>query len=120
MRYMIVGIVALVACSWSAAMLRGEEAVIRSAQDGRWSAAETWIGGKTPGVGAKVFISAGHTVIYDVASDAIVRGINVAGVLRFDRNRDTRLNVGLLKIQSGDQYSEEGFDCDHPTTDDPQ
>src|SRR5262249_55421440 len=34
------------------------------------------------------------------------------GVLRFVNDRDTRLDVGLIKIQPGDDCSEEGFDCD--------
>jgi hypothetical protein len=36
----------------------------------------------------------------------------VAGTLRFDPDRDTRLSVGLIKIQAGDDASENGFDCD--------
>src|SRR5262249_45458033 len=39
-------------------------------------------------------------------------GINIAGSLSFARDKDTRLDVGLIKIQGGDEYSEEGFDCD--------
>jgi hypothetical protein len=49
-----------------------------------------------------------------VKSDAVIRGLNVAGTLAFVPDRDTLLNVGLIKIQPGDEYSEEGFDCDHP------
>ena len=54
----------------------------------------------------------GHTVLYDVASDAVIRSIHVAGTLRFAPDRDTRLDVGLIKIQAGDDASEDGFDCD--------
>lgn len=81
-------------------------------QSGPWSAAETWKSGKVPGEGAKVLIRSGHEVVYDVESDAVIRGINVAGKLRFARDRNTRLCVGLIKIQTGDAYSEDGFDCD--------
>src|SRR5262249_12240806 len=37
--------------------------------------------------------------------------IHVAGVLTFVSDKDTRLNVGLIKIQPGDDYDEDGFDC---------
>jgi hypothetical protein len=57
-------------------------------------------------------IHSGHRIVYDVKSDAIIRAINVAGTLSFAPDRDTRLDVGLLKVQAGDVYSEEGFDCD--------
>jgi hypothetical protein len=60
-------------------------------------------------------VRAGHTVRYDVASDAVIRAIHVAGTLEFARDRDTRLAVGLLKIQAGDDASEDGFDCDAHT-----
>jgi hypothetical protein len=51
-------------------------------------------------------------VLYETVSDEPVRSIHVAGTLRFDPDRDTRLVVGLIKIQAGDDASENGFDCD--------
>ena len=45
----------------------------------------------------------GHEVLED---------IHVAGTLTFARDRDTLLGVGLIKIQPGDDASENGFDCD--------
>ncbi len=50
--------------------------------------------------------------MYDTASEQTIRSIHVAGTLRFDPDRDTRLVVGLIKIQAGDDASENGFDCD--------
>ena len=47
-----------------------------------------------------------------MSSDRAIRSIHVAGTLRFDPDRDTRLDVGLIKIQAGDDASENGFDCD--------
>lgn len=91
---------------------QGQPDVIRSARSGRWSAPATWVGNKTPGSGARVLIREGHTVVYDVQSTAAIRAINVAGTLSFAANQDTRLDVGLIKIQAGDEYSEDGFDCD--------
>jgi hypothetical protein len=86
--------------------------VIRSAGSGPWSAPATWEGGKVPGAGARVLIRPGHQVVYDVQSDRAIRAVNIAGGLRFAPDRDTRLDVGLIKIQPGEDYSEEGFDCD--------
>jgi hypothetical protein len=86
--------------------------VVRTARSGPWSAAATWEGGKLPGAGARVQIRTGHTVRYDLKSDAVIRSIHVAGTLTFARDRDTRLDVGLIKIQAGDEASEDGFDCD--------
>jgi hypothetical protein len=77
--------------------------VVRTMRSGPWSAAETWEQGKVPGAGAKVLIRTGHRVVYDVASDAVIRGVNVAGELTFATDRDTRLNVGLIKIQPTDE-----------------
>jgi hypothetical protein len=87
-------------------------ALVRSAQSGRWSEPKTWEGARVPGAGARVQVRTGHTVTYDVSSDAPFRSIHVAGTLRFDPDRDTRLDVGLIKIQAGDDASENGFDCD--------
>jgi hypothetical protein len=86
--------------------------LIRSAQSGPWSAPATWEGGKVPTAGTKVQVRAGHTVVYDVKSDEIIRSLHLAGVLTFAHDKDTRLDVGLIKIQAGDDTSEEGFDCD--------
>jgi hypothetical protein len=86
--------------------------VLRSARSGSWSAATTWEGGKIPATGARVQIRTGHRVEYDVKSDQVIRSIHIAGTLSFAQDRDTRLDVGLIKIQPGDDASEDGFDCD--------
>ncbi len=90
------------------------EKLIRSARNGLWSVPATWEGGKVPAAGARVQVRQGHAVTYDIKSDQAIRLIHVAGTLSFARNKDTRLDVGLIRIQSGggDQASEEGFDCD--------
>jgi G8 domain len=51
----------------------------------------------------------GHTVVYDQQSDQAMRMIHVSGTLTFARDRDTRLDVGLLKI--GGDSTEDGFNC---------
>jgi len=86
--------------------------VIRSAHSGRWSDPATWEGGRAPGAGARVQVRAGHVIIYDIRTDGAIRSIHVAGTLRFDPDRDTRLDVGLIKIQAGDDAGESGFDCE--------
>src|SRR5262249_30362556 len=71
-----------------------------------------------PGGGTTVQIRAGHTVTYDVPPriaatlSRAIRSIHVAGTLTFARDRNTWLDVGLIKIQPGEDANEEGFDCD--------
>jgi len=89
-----------------------EPTIIRSAQSGPWSASETWAGGKVPAAGASVQVRAGHAVTYDLKSEQALRAVFIAGTLSFAHDRDTQLNVGLIKIQPGDDTSEEGFSCD--------
>jgi uncharacterized protein (TIGR03067 family) len=68
-----------------------------------------------------VQVRTGHTVLYDLGSGPVIRSIHVAGTLTFARDRDTRLEVGLLKIQPGDDASEDGFNCDaHVKVPDPR
>ncbi|HKI30833.1 MAG TPA: G8 domain-containing protein [Gemmataceae bacterium] len=111
MRTLPVTLALLTALSTTAA--RAAEAdVIRSAKSGAWSAADTWEGGHVPGAGAKVQVRKGHRLVYDVQSDVAIRTLHVAGTLTFAADRDTRLDVGLVKIQAGDDASENGFDCE--------
>jgi hypothetical protein len=93
--------------------------LVRSAKSGLWSNPATWDGGKVPGAEARVQVREGHTVTYDVKSDTVIRFIHIAGTLTFATDCDTQLNVGLIKIQAGDDASEDGFDCDfHAAVDD--
>ena len=86
--------------------------LIRSVHNGRWSDATSWEEGRIPGQGDRVQIRTGHVVVYDIVGDTTIRSIHVAGTLRFDPERDTRLDVGLIKIQAGDDPGESGFDCE--------
>ncbi len=90
-------------------------ATIRSADSGNWSVPSTWEGGHAPAAGDVVQIRAGHEVVYDVSSSSVIRLVQVGGVLRFAKDRDTLLCVGLIKVQPGDDLSEEGFDCHGPS-----
>lgn len=87
--------------------------VIKSVQSGAWSSPETWQDGQVPGAAARVLIQNGHEVLYDRHSDEVVRGIQISGSLIFATDRDTRLDVGVIRIEDLDEYSEEGFDCHH-------
>src|SRR5262245_42842779 len=75
--------------------------LIRSARSGSWSAPATWEGGRVPAAGARVQVRTGHIVTYDVKSEEAIRSLHVVGTLTFAPDRDTRLDVGLIKIQPG-------------------
>ncbi len=86
--------------------------LVRSARSGPWSAPATWEGGVVPAAGSRVQVRAGHRIVYDVHSDKAIRALFIAGVLTFVPDRNTRLDVGLIRIQAGDDTTEAGFDCD--------
>ncbi len=83
----------------------------RTTRGGLWSDAQVWEGGRTPQAGDCVQIRAGHTVTYDVHSNAALRLLHVAGKLTFSRKVSTLLDVGLIKIEPGDSTTEDGFNC---------
>jgi len=88
------------------------DAVIRSAKSGPWSQPETWENGKAPTTASTVLVRTGHQVIYDVKAEQAIRALHISGTVSFDPSKDTRLDVGLIKIQAGENTAEEGFDCD--------
>src|SRR5207253_8087797 len=67
---------------------------------------------RSPAAGGRVLIRPGHTVTYDVKSNDVIRAVQIGGTLSFARDRDTLLNTGLVRIAPGEEYSEEGFECD--------
>lgn len=85
---------------------------IRSMKNGRWSDANTWQPQRVPAAGDRVLISRETVIEYDVAGKDVLRLIQVVGTLTFARDRDTELNVALLKVQDSDRCSESGFACD--------
>jgi hypothetical protein len=85
---------------------------IRSVRNGRWSDAKTWQPARVPKTGDRVLVSRGTQIEYDADSKAIIRLVQVVGTLRFSRDRNTRLDVGVLKVQNSDVCSENGFACD--------
>lgn len=85
---------------------------VRTVKSGNWSDPSTWESKTIPRAGDKVVIRMGHKILYDVSSTEVIRGLQVGGELRFDPTKNTRLEIGLIRVQPGDEYSEEGFDCD--------
>jgi hypothetical protein len=85
--------------------------IVKSAKSGPWSAAETWDQGRTPRAGDIVHVLAGHDVAYDVDSDQVIRSLHLDGTLTFAPDLNTRLDVGLIRVQAGGATDENGFDC---------
>lgn len=85
---------------------------VRSAKSGNWSDPSTWRPARLPKAGDRVLVSRGHRVSYDVKSPVVLRMVQVVGALSFARDRDTEMNVGVLKVQNSDSCSESGFACD--------
>ena len=97
----------------TAAMSAAEPVVFnaRTARGGKWSDAQTWEGARPPQAGDFVQVRSGHAVTYDVDSGAALRMLHVAGTLTFSREKNTLLDVGLIKIEPGDTTTEGGFNC---------
>ena len=104
------------------AVMHADEPVVfqaRTARSGDWSDADTWVQGRIPQSGDRVQVRAGHSVVYDVQSDAALRFVHVAGTLSFSREKSTLLDVGLLKVEPGETTTESGFDCHAPVRETP-
>jgi hypothetical protein len=104
-------IAALTASAASAFPAAPEPPLVLSAKSGPWSAKETWAGGSVPQAGDRVVVREGHHVLYDVDSRDVIRLVQVAGALEFARDKDTRLEVGLISVAANETPCEEGFDC---------
>jgi hypothetical protein len=102
---------ALTVAVLAAATAPAAAADLRSRQSGAWTARETWDAGRAPQKGDRVIVRAGHTVLYDADSQAVIRLVQVAGTLEFARDRNTRLEAGLILVTPSEEPSEEGFDC---------
>jgi len=85
---------------------------IVSAKDGDWSNPHTWVPARVPKTGDRVLIRRGAKVRYDVANQEVIRLLQVVGELRFATNRNTELNVGVLKVQDTEECAETGFACE--------
>jgi hypothetical protein len=100
---------AFLQAGWASAESPG---LVQSTRSGSWSDPATWEPNHVPAAGESVLIRTGHAVVYDVESSAILRAVFISGELEFSRERSTLLECGLIKIQAGDEVSEEGFECE--------
>ncbi len=89
---------------------------VRSVRDGRWTDPSTWTPRRVPRAGDRVLVDRGTRVVYDASSADVIRLIQVAGTLRFADDRDTLLEVAVLKVQDSATCSESGFACDFEGT----
>jgi hypothetical protein len=71
---------------------------VTSVAGGLWSDPATWSTGKVPASEAKVAISPGHDVVYDVVSDARLACVDVRGRLRFRADANTRMRTANLMV----------------------
>ena len=81
--------------------LSAELFTLESKGDGAWSDAATWQPERQPKAGDKIQIRSGHAVVYDVKSSNLIPLLHIEGSLVFARNRDTELNVAVLKVGGG-------------------
>ncbi len=72
--------------------------MIRSKASGAWSEPKIWSSNRVPKGGDNVHIAPGHRVVYDVESPEVMTKIHVEGALIFARDRDTELNVGVVRV----------------------
>ncbi|MFT5497237.1 MAG: hypothetical protein ACI9TH_002643 [Kiritimatiellia bacterium] len=100
----------LLSLSW---VFSTSAATIESIQDGAWSDPQTWSLKRLPDAGDKVLIKQRTHVIYDLASDAIIHSIRIAGHLGFSSAKNTLLNVGDIRIQPGAQVEGNGVEDVH-------
>ncbi|MCH5372596.1 MAG: hypothetical protein JJ992_01365, partial [Planctomycetes bacterium] len=79
---------------------------------GAWSEPGTWEPARVPIAGDRVLISRGTTVKYDVQKPDVIRLVQIVGTLSFARDRDTEMNVCVMKVEHSEHCSEDGFACD--------
>jgi len=75
-----------------------EEATAVSVNDGAWSDSLTWLNGVVPGEDARVVISEGVHVTYDVFSDVSLFTVRIDGHLEFETQMDTRMVLDTVVV----------------------
>src|SRR5215470_14068943 len=71
---------------------------VTSVSAGLWSNPATWSTGKVPTSEGRAAISAGHEVVYDIASDAKLACVEIRGRLRFRDDANTRMKTANLMV----------------------
>jgi hypothetical protein len=105
----------LLVTTFTAVLPAQREAVqfsVKSVADGDWTNPKIWQPQRLPKAGDRVLVSSRTSVRFDAKTTPVIRLIQVAGTLRFARDRSTELNVCLLKVQAGNKCTERGFACD--------
>lgn len=74
---------------------------LESKGDGAWSDAATWQPERQPKAGDKVHIRSGHAVVFDSKSSDLIPFLHIEGSLVFACDRDTELNVAVMKVGGG-------------------
>jgi hypothetical protein len=81
---------------------------LSTVRSGNWSDPAVWSSGQIPAAGDSVTIGAGHTIVYDVNSDAILGKIEIHGVLSLSRTQTTRLRTRDHVIVHAGGYLNQG------------
>jgi hypothetical protein len=71
---------------------------VKSVTSGAWSSPSTWSANRVPAADDKVAVDAGHSVTYDVVSDATIDCVEVGGRLAFKTDASTRLKVVTMMV----------------------
>lgn len=74
--------------------------LISSVKSGAWTDPAVWSSGSVPSAGADVRVSATHELTYDAQTSPGVHTLLINGVLRFARDRNTVLDVGLIVVSA--------------------
>src|SRR5579864_7855228 len=74
---------------------------VTSVASGAWSDPATWSTKKAPAAGDRVAVCAGHSVVYDVASDAKLGCVDLRGHLSFSTDTNTRMKTGNVMVWDG-------------------
>lgn len=81
-----------------ASLVPTEQATSIAVQDGPWSSPETWMDGRVPGAGARVWIMPDRTVTVDTTIDQAAQWVRVSGTLQFAPNHDTALRADTVVV----------------------
>lgn len=81
--------------------LHAQTGDVWSTRAGMWSDPNVWSTRRIPQRNERVIISPGHNVTYNIYSDVEIRRLLIRGGLIFARDRNTRLDVGNVIVDSG-------------------
>ena len=94
---LVLSLIILMTAAGAAEPLRFD---LKSVRNGACSEASTWQPARVPQEGDRVLVSRQTRILYDADNSARIRLLQVAGALSFARDRNTSLNVGVLKCKT--------------------